>query len=231
MQKRMVRKLDLERAISKMAPHPAPKAYLEQYTIPPEVASEILYMATYVYGDIIDKRVADLGCGTGRLGIGAALLGAREVIGVDIDKVAIKTAQMNAEKMDVENKTHWVIADINAIRGSFDTVLQNPPFGVQRRRADRRFIEKSLEIGRRIYSLHKSEISSRELVRRLKNRGAPIPTAPSPFLKKFIEKHGGTILAVYAMVMTIPKIFKFHTKRKYEFIVKLYILESSEART
>ena len=155
MQRRLVRKLDLEKAVFEIRPHPAPKAYLEQYTIPPEVAAEILYIAAYIYDDIIGKTVIDLGCGTGRLAIGAALLGAKEAIGVDIDKSSVKLAQKNAEKLGVEEKTLWIIADIDAIRGSFNTVLQNPPFGVQRRRADRKFIKKSLELGDKIYSLHK----------------------------------------------------------------------------
>lgn len=228
MQKRLVRKLDLEKAISKIEPHPTPKAYLEQYTIPSETATEILYIATYTYNDIIGKTIADLGCGTGRLAIGSALIGAKETFGVDIDRVAIKAAHKNAEKMNVKERTHWIMADVDAIQSSFDTVLQNPPFGVQRRGADRKFLEKSLALGHRIYSLHKSGKSNRDFVKRLRRRGTRfIPVLPSPFLKRFIEKHGGRIKAVYAMLMTIPHMFDFHRERKHEFIVDLYIIERS----
>jgi putative methylase len=73
-QKRLVRKRDLERALSQIETHPTPKAYLEQYTTPSNVAAETLYLAAYVHDDIIDKTVIELGCGTGRLAIGAALL-------------------------------------------------------------------------------------------------------------------------------------------------------------
>jgi putative methylase len=226
MQKRLVRKLDLEKAISKIKPHPTPKAYLEQYTIPSETAAEILYIAAYTYNDIIDKTIADLGCGTGRLAIGSALIGARETFGVDIDRVAINAAHKNAEKMNVKEKTHWVLADVDAIQGSFDTVLQNPPFGVQRRGADRRFLEKSLAVGHRIYSLHKSGKTNQDFIKKLRRRGTRfIPVPPSPFLKRFIEKHGGRIKAVYAMLMTIPHMFEFHRKQKHEFTVDLYIIE------
>jgi putative methylase len=207
MQKRMVRKLDLEKALLEITPHPTPKAYLEQYTIPPEVAAEILYTATYIYDDIIDKTIIDLGCGTGRLAIGAVLLGAKEAVGVDLDKVAVKIALKNAEKMGVEEKSSWVVADIDGVHGSFDTVLQNPPFGVQRRRADRKFIEKSLELGHRIYSFHKSGKRNRE------------------FIKRFIEKCGGKVTSIFPMQMTIPKLFEFHTKRKYNVEVDLYRVE------
>jgi len=228
MQKRLVRKLDLEKAISKIEPHPTPKAYLEQYTIPPETAAEILYIAAYTNNDIIDKTIVDLGCGTGRLAIGSVLIGAKETFGVDIDRVAIKTAYKNAEKMNVKEKTHWVLADVDAIHGSFDTVLQNPPFGVQRKGADRKFLEKSLALGHRIYSLHKSGESNRDFIKKLRGSGTRfLPVPPSPFLKRFIEKRGGKIEAVYAMLMTIPYMFDFHRKRKHEFIVDLYIIEGT----
>jgi len=207
MQKRLVRKLDLEKAISEIETHPMPKAYLEQYTIPSRLAAEILFIATYVYDDIVDKTVVDLGCGTGRLAIGAVLLGARETFGVDVDKVAVNVARKNAERKDVKQNTHWIVADISVMQGTFDTVLQNPPFGVQRRRADRKFIEKSLELGRRIYSLHKSGERNRE------------------FIKRFIERHGGKVTGIFPMKMDIPRMFEFHTKKKRSVQVDLYRIE------
>jgi len=197
----------LEKAISKIEPHPTPKAYLEQYTIPPFTAAEVLYIATYIYDDVINKTVVDLGCGTGRLAIGAALLGARETFGVDVDKVAVDEARKNAKRMDVKRKTHWITADIDVVRGTFDTVLQNPPFGVQRRRADRKFIKKSLELGRTVYSLHKGGKSNRE------------------FIKRFIERHGGKVKGMFPMKMDIPRLFEFHTKRKHTLQVDLYRIE------
>ena len=205
MQKRLVRKLDLEMAISAVATHPSPKVYLEQYTVTPEVAAEILYMATYIYNDISGKTVVDLGCGTGRLAIAAALLDAKEVVGVDIDKTAVMQAIENAEKLGVKAKIEWIIADIDAVRGSFDTVLQNPPYGVQKRNADRKFLEKAISIGRRVYSLHKA-VNTR-------------------FLKAFIEKNGGEIRAVHTFSMGIPRMFGFHRQQKHQFLVDLYVIE------
>ena len=227
MQRRLVRKLDLEIAISRIAPHPSPQAYLEQYTITPEVAAEILYIATYIYDDIADKTVIDLGCGTGRLAIAAALLGAKEVVGVDIDKPAIKQAMRNAGKLGVQTRMDWIIADIDAIRGNFDTVLENPPFGVQKRRADRKFLEKALQIGKRIYSLHKG-------VKTVGKQKGHQPThasaAPSPFLKGLIERNDGEIKAVYVLLMSISRIFAFHQKRRHQFAVNLYVIERKEQK-
>lgn len=230
MQKRLIRKLDLELALSQIKPHPSPKPKVEQYTIPADVAATILYLAAYTYNDIINKTVLDLGCGTGRLALGAAFLGAKQVVGVDIDKIAVKTAFEASRHMGLKRKVQWVVADINAISGSFDTVLQNPPFGVQRRGADRKFIEKALETGRVAYSLHKNPNVKKGLIKKLKaSRTNIMQTQPSPFLKKFIDQHGGRIRNVYSMVMVIPYMFNFHKKKKHEFIADLYIIEKLKA--
>ncbi len=226
MQKRLVRKLDLEVFLSKVDPHPFPKASLEQYTIAPAAAAELLYIAAYSFDDIIDKTVVDLGCGSGRLAIGAALLGAKEVVGVDIDKAATKRALENAKKIGIEEKTQWITADIALLRGNFDTVLQNPPFGVQKRKADRKFLEKALEIGKRVYSLHKN---SGRTCRNTKRAGRVATSVSSTsslaFLKKLIEKNGGQIKTVYPIEMMIPYLFRFHRRQKRRILVDLYIID------
>jgi putative methylase len=226
MQKRIVRKLELELLLSQIAPHPSPKPSLEQYTIPADVAATMLYIAAYSYGDIVGKTVLDLGCGTGRLALGAAFLGAKQVVGIDIDKDAVKVAFENSVRTDLKEKVQWLTGDIGAVHGNFDTVLQNPPFGVQRRGADRRFLEKALESGKVVYSLHKCPEKDKVFIKKLKANKANVAlVAPSSFLEKFIERRGGKTRAVYAVIMTIPHMFRFHTKRKHEFVADLYVIE------
>jgi len=224
-QKRIIRKLDLELFLSKIAPQPAPQAYLEQYTISPQVASTMLYIAAYSNDDIISRNVLDLGCGTGRLALGAAYLGAKNVVGIDIDKMAVKTAAENASKTGLIYSVQWIISDTKAITGIFETVLQNPPFGVQTREADRQFLEKALETGKSVYSLHNHPQTDKQLIKHLKASNDFLQVSPSPFLERFVEQHNGVVKAVYAMLMTIPRMFDFHTKLKHEFVVDLYVIK------
>jgi putative methylase len=96
---------------------------------------------------------------------------------------------------------------------------------VQKRHADRNFLEKALEVGKAVYSLHKNPHKDVKFVKKLKASGSNIiPVSPPPFLKNFIEEHGGKIKAVYAMLMTIPHMFNFHKKRKHVFVVDLYVI-------
>ena len=227
-QKRLIRKLELELFLSKMETQPSPKANLEQYTISDAIAATMLYLASYANGDILGKKVLDLGCGSGKLALAASYLGARDVVGVDIDKPAIKTASENLEKAGFKNNVQWIIGDLSVIAGSFDTVLQNPPFGVQKRTADRKFLEKALEVGNVVYSLHNHPHTDKQLIQRLRaNPGGLLHVSPSPFIGRFVESHHGMIKAVYAMLMTIPRMFDFHTKMKHDFVVDLYVIKRS----
>ena len=55
-----------------------PKVRQEQYLMDGEIGAFVLWNA-YLLGDIKGKVIADLGCGTGVLGIGTLLLGAKHV--------------------------------------------------------------------------------------------------------------------------------------------------------
>jgi len=211
--------------LSRIKPHPTPSPDLEQYTISADTAATMLYIAAYANNEIVDKNVLDLGCGTGRLALGAAFLEAKHVIGIDIDRTAVNTATKNATEAGLSDKMQWIVGDIEAVRGRFDTVLQNPPFGVQNRRADRRFLKKALMVGKTVYSLHKSLHDSETLVKRLKaTADGVLQVSPSPFVESYIEKSGGYVKTVYSLVMTIPHMFSYHKKKKHEFVVDLYVI-------
>jgi putative methylase len=214
MQKRVTRKLDLEMLLSKIPPHPSPNAYLEQYVTPPDIAANMLHIAACNYDSIIGKRVLDLGCGTGRLAIGAAFLCAKETVGIDLDTEVVRTAAENTKTANVRGKVQWIAADIEALHGRFDTIVENPPFGVQKRGADTKFLGKAIELGKMIFSLHKATDKDSTLADRLK-RGEIIEHASS-----------AKILGIYAMLMEVPHMFEFHTRKKHEFVVDLYVIST-----
>lgn len=203
-----IKKKELEIILQKLDPHPNPSPELEQYMTPGDVAASLLFLA-YSHGSIKKKNIYDLGCGTGRLAIGAALLDSEKTIGVDIDDKALEVARKNAEHAEVE--VEWKQADVRELEAPrVDTIIQNPPFGVQRRGADIGFLEKALQLGEDIYSIHKGVP---------KNRG---------FISKKVKKLGGKITHRTEKEFHIPSQFRFHTRDVYRFKVDLYRIESLE---
>jgi putative methylase len=145
----------LEMKLQRIAGYSHPRAALEQYQTPAPLAARLLYHAL-MKGDIEGKTVCDLGCGTGVLAIGAALLGAGCVRGVDSDPQAVKGAIANAALLDAD--VEFIVADVRdaALPGlleSCDTVIMNPPFGAQKAHADRPFINLALSIAPVTYSI------------------------------------------------------------------------------
>lgn len=91
------------------------------------IVSTLLSMAEAHGGSLAGKRVLDCGCGTGILGLAASKLGAREVVGYDIDEWSVQNTKHNAEINNVKN-IRALLGDASVIRtieGTFDIVLAN----------------------------------------------------------------------------------------------------------
>ncbi len=150
--------------LSKLRVFENPSAVLEQYPTTPELAAEVCHLA-FMRGDIEGKRVADLGAGTGILGIGALLLNAKEVFFVEKDEGAVEMLRENIAKIsnlagrgkDIEKRAKIIIHDINDFHERVDSVIMNPPFGMKKRHADSPFLDKALEIADVVYSIHNSK--------------------------------------------------------------------------
>ena len=148
-----MKKKELEIYLQKTPYFEKPKISLEQYLTSADIAADIIFIA-FQMGDIKNKIILDLGCGTGIFSVGAYITGAKKVIGIDIDKDAIKTAKRFADENKL--KIDFIVKDIEDIDILCDTIIMNPPFGAQKSNiyADRRFIEKAFEKANVIYSLH-----------------------------------------------------------------------------
>lgn len=180
----------LEMMLEGCAGFSSPDAKSEQYATPAVVAARFLHEADRM-GDIRGMRVVDLGCGTGILACGAALLGAGEVIGIDWDEAALAVARENAAALGVT--VTFVEADISVSGADIppaDTVIMNPPFGAQRAHADRPFIDAAL--------------ASADVVWGIFNSGS------RPFLESYI-RHRAVIDMVTEAAFPIRRTFAHHT--------------------
>ncbi len=126
--------------------------------------------------------------------------------GIDIDENALDTARKNAENIQVSPV--FIAGDISdpsfasTIRG-YDTVIMNPPFGVQVMHADRPFIDTALQAGQIVYGIF--------------NAGS------RPFVENFIRGRGD-IEEVVSGVFPLKKTFFFHKKEMQEISVEIIII-------
>lgn len=77
--------------------------------------------------DFEGKTVADIGCGSGILSIGAKKLGASKVVGMDIEPVCIEISKANAllNGTDIEFLLGRAISDLDSFAAQYDVVLSN----------------------------------------------------------------------------------------------------------
>ena len=200
----------LEMILQRVEGFDSPSARREQYGTPAPLAARLLYHAM-MRGDIREKRVHDLGCGTGILSIGAFLLGASAVTGVDIDGKAVESARQNADKLGVEPV--FITGDIGdqhvrKTLGPCDTVVMNPPFGAQAAHADRPFIDAALELGETTYGIF--------------NQGS------RKFLEEYIRGRG-EIQEVVGVAFPIKRTFFFHKKDVQEIQVEIFVMRRIES--
>lgn len=154
--------------LSKLLTFSNPNQRLEQYSSDGNSAAALLWQA-FIDGNIKDKYVIDLGCGTGILGIGALLLGARHVEFIDIDASVHIRLKENLEilkdnwEIDITDKWMFTNANVTNTQAETDseklsqtTIVSNPPFGTRVKHADKTFLQAAIKRAKNIYSMHKS---------------------------------------------------------------------------
>eukprot|EP00088_Acartia_fossae_P017872 TRINITY_DN2022_c6_g1_i2.p1 TRINITY_DN2022_c6_g1~~TRINITY_DN2022_c6_g1_i2.p1 ORF type:complete len:212 (-),score=23.11 TRINITY_DN2022_c6_g1_i2:587-1222(-) len=152
---------ELESHLQEVDDFDEPKILLEQYPTRPHIAACMIHTMASSFDDIEDRSILDLGCGCGMLSIGCVMLGAGNVLGVDIDQSALDTCQQNIEAFDIDN-IDLVNASVDSVDrvvdGKVDVVVMNPPFGTKHNKGlDMVFLEKGIKLATRaVYSLHKT---------------------------------------------------------------------------
>ncbi|CAN1169969.1 rRNA N6-adenosine-methyltransferase METTL5 [Linum perenne] len=233
----------LESLLGNLQQFSNPKVELEQYPTGSHIASRMLFTAENSFGDVSDKVVADFGCGCGTLGAAAALMGAEQVIGIDIDSESLEMAASNAE--DLELDINFIQCDISSLplRGCVvDTVVMNPPFGTRKKGADMDFLRVALKIASHaVYSLHKTSTRDVSKCNNQKEKGLvfecfillsySIFSIYASILGRHVKRAALQNLgAKSAEVLCelrydVPKLYKFHKKKEVDIAVDLWRFE------
>ena len=201
-----MKKKELEILLQKVPLPNNPIPNLEQYMTPASIAADIIFTA-HQFGDIENKIIIDLGCGTGIFSVGAALAGAKKVTGIDADKDVVTIAKEYAKKNNLGIK--FMVNDVKNVQTKCNTVIMNPPFGAQKgnQKADRKFIEKGFDISKILYSIHLKKTI--------------------PFLEKMISSLGGSMTYRKDYVFPIRWTFEFHDKEVVYYDVTLLRIETN----
>ena len=172
---------------------------LEQYQTESELAADLLWNIN-LQDPIKGKIIADLGCGNGIFGVGCLLLKAKSVYFVDKDNLDIARNNCHGFK-----NAKFVNCDILEFNKKVDVVIMNPPFGVQKRKADKSFLETAMKISRKIYSIHKIESKN--------------------FIEKLCKENNFTVKYLMKFKFPLRKSYKFHKKERYYVDVGLWCIE------
>jgi putative methylase len=198
----MLTKKQLAIQLSKLRVFEKPKLSMEQYPTDSEIAADILWDA-FMKGDLANKTIADLGAGTGILGIGALLLGAHHVYFVEKDLDAVMLLNQNLRIL--RNKNYTVLSmDVSAFIEKVDTVFQNPPFGTKQAHADKPFMETAFRIATVVYSFHK--------------------TATDAFVRAIAGDFSFTVAETYHFVFPLRQTYSYHKKKLERIEVTCYRL-------
>ncbi len=204
-------KKELAIILSRFKPLSKPDIRLEQYQTDSEIAAYLAWLA-YLNNDIQGKIVADLGCGNGVLGLASLILAAKKAYLIDVSKKAIEIAKENLTALESEFNVKlsavFINEDIANVILKADTVIQNPPFGVKKEHADRKFLESAMKIADTIYSIHKSE--SHE------------------FISKLASNHDFIIESIREFNFPIKKTMQHHQKKVHNVKVACFILKRQD---
>jgi putative methylase len=207
-----IKKKNLISIIQETASFSNPKIGLEQYCIDAISAVDIAYFAGFEFDDIHENLIIDLGTGTGRLSLASSFFNPIKVIGIDLDWSAIQIFKKNILQLKLQRIIYPICMDVSNLSFNTDlfrdnlqvTTIMNPPFGVQRKRADRAFLMSAFTYSKVIYSIH---LDHQDVFK---------------FISKFVEKNGWAIDYSFPFQMRLERSFPFHSKKMKEINVRIY---------
>lgn len=199
-----MRRADLVRRLDRVPAPTTPRRALEQVATPPEAAAELLFGALAA-DDLEGRTVLDLGAGTGRLAIGAALLGARSVVGVEVDPALRPAAERAARAAAVD--VEFVTANVADWGRPSEVVVMNPPFGAQTAHADRPFWDAAFRLATRaVYAFALADSRT--------------------FIERRAVAADARVVATRPIAWALPRIFPHHTRRRVALAVDLWALRT-----
>lgn len=185
--------------------------------------------------------VIDLGCGTGMLSIAASLIGVRTIgLDSDVTalKVARKNALKVGTsdyvefiacriennplnfKNEIETPEFKKLERTNSNNTGKDTwsyiqknrvVIMNPPFGIQKKHADRPFIDTAMKISNVIYSIHAA--------------------GSEMYIEKVCGERGFKITHIWKYKIPLKRSYKFHEKDFKYIAVEVFRLVKENSRS
>ncbi|ACR43346.1 METTL5 family protein [Saccharolobus islandicus] len=120
---------------------------------------------------------------------------------MEIDLESLETARNIKSELNLD--IELLNADIIKFYGRFDTVIQNPPFGVVNRGIDIKFLQTAFSIANVVYSIHKSNERSREIIIEM-------------------AKEHGFSAEILSERYRLKPYYPWHMKRIHEFLVDIY---------
>tara|TARA_B100000900_G_scaffold416096_1_gene449047 strand:- start:408 stop:1019 length:612 start_codon:yes stop_codon:yes gene_type:complete len=191
--------------LSKLNPQPCKHVELEQYSTDGNIASKFI-SSIISYGDLSDDTiVGDLGAGNGILGIGALRVGAEKCIFLETDSLACKIIEKN---LDVNNlvKSGFILnehLDGDTIFPKVDLIVCNPPWGRQKDRADRPFLDLIIKNGTTSYLMHSTHATH---------------------IRTFFELRNWSVEKYNEFDFVLPGIYSHHSKERDSTKVGFYRL-------
>jgi putative methylase len=187
-----------------------PNFFLEQYLTSIKILQS--------YYELFPKRninfILDLGVGTGLLSFLAFKMGAKKILGIDIDRNSLHTAKRNFNNLKIPNVNLLLSAveflNFKKFQRKINGVIMNPPFGTKRKYLDFVFLNKAMDTNCWILTLHKNNIESEKKIGNL-----------------CIERNY-SITSRKNLVYELPKTYTIHQHTFYPVNVILYLLNPNE---